>query len=206
MDLRICSTCKKPLCYEDGKPVNKCDCETPTKPWECDEEIYPLLHELWRKGYVTTNSCSGHPITRWITEACKTVIATRYDFGGYISIDADTVKVKDFMKYKYGNAYIDYLDPKAAYINEMTENGIELPSDYVLSSKDPIFRNYASDFYQPDFAKTLVDSIDSLKPSYSIRMEWHETSFDINNYLKLLEYRCDMAKLIDLLPINTKED
>ena len=203
MDLYVCSKCKMPLLYEKGVIASECECEIPNDPWECDEEIYPILKALWDKGYETQHSCAGHPVIRYKTDAGYWMLSRQYDLNGYVSILASSVKIKDFTKYKYGCVYIEYRDPKEATIQDMRELGIELPSNYILTADDPKFLKFAHDNHQEEYSKSLIEFIRTCEPVYDIRVEYARyTNYGLDGYRKLLESRNDMAMLVDLIPSN----
>jgi hypothetical protein len=205
MTFNVCSKCKKPIVYEDGKPVSSCLCAQPTFPWECDEDIYHLLVALWDKGYDTKFSCSGHSISRFYSNTGKCTVFTDIDINGYITIPGACVRVNDLEKYKYGCAYIEKTSTLDVYTEQMSMF-MSLPDNYIVTDNDPIFNKYLEDYVSGEDAKLILHQVKNPEIWYTIR-----TDIDIKKdqplkaYTKLMESRIDMAKLIDLLPCNVKE-
>lgn len=203
MELRICDKCKDAFIFEDGECECLCDCTDATY-WECDEDIYPLLRTLWAKGYETEFSCSGHALTKHYSfnDVLDGVI-DRPDYDVYIIVKGP-VKVKDFDKYKYGNAYIRMTDVVKTYTEAMKIYDIELPENYKLDINDKYFKEYLSYFSEED-GKSFIDQLS--KPdtiTYRIGVDYIErpSGSYAERYRKLLEFRDDVAKLIDMLPEN----
>lgn len=199
---KVCNKCKSLVYYDDGKIMTTCKCGNPIDPWECDEDIYPLLRVMWQKGYETMFSCAGHCVSRYNTDAGIWVLTNKIDVNGYIAFKASNVKCADIMKYKYGTAYIDYLDPKECYKEQMIENGIDLPEGYQVSADDETFIKYVNDFYKEEDAKTIIEHVKHCEPSYNIRSEYMHSEHSLDMYKHLMESRSDIATLVYQLPDN----
>lgn len=193
------------MIYVGNEQKSKCLCETPTNPWECDEEIFPLLKTLWDKGYDTDFSCSGHPILTFYGETdARPYVKTNVDSGIYISINAPTVRVKDLDKWKYGSAYIKYEDGVDAMIRDISLY-IDIPDGWKFNPHDPIIQPYM-DMVGKAQADNLMNWIneDTFRAHYVLRCEYHDDEKEpyLNRYMTLLNDRYDMAKLISILPKN----
>lgn len=212
MILNVCESCHNVIIGADIiRATNRCNCNT--KYFECDEDVYPMLRVLWDKGYKTRFSCSGHVVSH--LDCFDTEASTKPDYNAYISIDGPSVKVKDFMKYKYGYAEIYIHDPATIYINEMRCNDIRLDDDYELTPTDEIFINYLAKHYPDEkddilkwFSSDLCNYTFNIRPSndfmdkYTIPGYNASKSDTAENYINLLELRHDFIKLIQLLPYN----
>ena len=207
MHIAICDKCKSvhPIDPFEHTPIKTCDCNADL--WECDEEIYPLLRTLWDKGYNTKFSCAGHAISERYEDDELVGTCDRPNYDVYIMLDASSIKINDITKYKYGCAYIEHNSIEKIYVNAMKMHGIELPKDYIFSIDEPIFVNYIYELY--DSKEEADKELEWLRSApafdYRISVEYDESSKFRNyvrRFMRLLEMRSDMAKLIDLLPKN----
>ena len=194
----------------DGKTQKSaCNCDIPTDPWECDDEIYPLLKTLWDKGYDTDFSCSGHPLLTFLgADLITPYVKANVEGNPYISIKASTVKVKDLDKWKYGAAYIRLETPVDDIVHEIGMY-VDLPDGWKFDPEDPIIYPYL-DMVGEEQADNLRQwpSSPTFGAHYVIRNDYRDGDTDtyLNRYITLLSDRMDMAKLISILPRNVKED
>lgn len=207
MNISICDKCKAvhPIDPFEHTPIKTCDCNAAL--WECDEEIYPILRTLWDKGYDTKFSCSGHALSERYEDDDLVGTCERPNCDVYIMLDATSIKINNITKYKYGCAYIERNSIEKIYVNAMIMRGIELPKDYVFSVDEPIFVDYIHDLYESeDEANEELEWLRTAPPfDYRISVTYegyNKCRNYIQKFMKLLEMRSDMAKLVDLLPIN----
>jgi hypothetical protein len=207
MNIAICDKCKSvhPIDPFEHTPIKTCDCEADL--WECDEEIYPLLRTLWDKGYNTKFSCSGHAFSGKYEEDELAGVSDYPNCDVYIILDASSIKIDDITKYKYGSAFIERNSIEKIYVDAMIMRGIQLPENYVFDVDEPIFVSYIYDLY--DSKEEADEELDWLRtaPPFDYRISvLYEGNNKCRNYIqrfmKLLEMRSDMAKLVDLLPLN----
>lgn len=201
--IKVCSKCKKPMIYEGDTQKSLCACDVPTNPWECDDEIYPMLKTLWDKGYETDFSCSGHPILTFYG-AVSPYVKANVDGNPYISIKASSVLIKDLDKWKYGDAYIRLENSVNDLIHDIGLF-VDLPDGWKFNPNDPIIQPYL-DMVGEEQAKNLKDwpSDPNYGAHYVIRNNYHINDDDpyLDKYMTLLSDRMDMAKLISILPKN----
>ena len=203
----IHTKCNSPVVVENDKAISMCKCNTLpdiSECWECDEDVYHLLKALWDKGYNTQFSCSGHSLSRYYTDDGNCVLHERVDINGYIVIPGNCVRVKDLEKYKFGIAYIEKSNTMDLYIQQM-QGLMDIPKTYVISENDPTFKKFAYDYNSKKDADAIMEQIKHPETWYAIRAEY-DSGYGLESYMKLMESRMDMAKLISLLPENVKED